>query len=242
MPPCTPYVDPGTTGHVLVCTTATLPTGGELYAGRVVYNITTGCLHYYDGTNWWQLNDEIICTSATRPTGAALHDGLRIFETDTKEHLVYYSAAAVWRRPWNSPWGVIDNVTVSSDQTGITSEVDVTSATSTKTYVANRLIRISYQLAVYSTTAGNIPGIKVFKDGSSFETHQGPGFGPAAGTSAYSTVGGAWVTDSPTAGSHTYKLRIYRMLGSGEVNIQGTVSKTRLLIEDIGPSNTTTPA
>lgn len=109
MPPCSPFIDDGSMGEVMVVTTATLPTGGELYAGRLVYNITTGCFHYYDGTNWHQLNVDFICTSSTRPVAPSLHSGLRIFETDTFKVYQYDSVAAAWFH--QSPRLIVTNAT-----------------------------------------------------------------------------------------------------------------------------------
>lgn len=81
--PCSPYIDDGTMGEVLVVTSGSYPTGADLYTGRVVYNLTTASLEVYNGTAWQIMRPYQIVTVATRPTGAALFTGLMIFETDT---------------------------------------------------------------------------------------------------------------------------------------------------------------
>jgi hypothetical protein len=141
-------------------------------------------------------------------------------------------------RLWTKPRGLVGLAEDSSgSQTGIVAETDVTGLTLTFTAPAGRRYAIRYNLSWYSTTSGNTPGFKIFKDGGSYRTHQSPGQGTAQGTSAYATsICDVTEFDTPAAGSHTYKLRVYRFQpAAGEVNIQkNSGHPAKLWIEDVG--------
>lgn len=232
---CSPYIDPGNLGHILVCTTGSLPTGGELYAGRVVYNLTTGCFHYYDGTNWWQLNDEIICTSATRPSGAALHDGLRIFETDTKESLVYYSAAAVWRKPWMEPWGIIGYSQITANTSSVSAVTDI-GVSVAWTAVANRRHKTTLNIGIFGTVAAD-QLLATIADGSNTQLARQVFTVVANNTGGHVSLE---YISTPSAGSVTHKGRHQRLSGTGTSTMTaGATYPGFILVEDIGPSSST---
>jgi len=50
-----------------------------------------------------RLSNNVICTSLTRPASPV--DGMQIYETDTFNTLIYYSAKGDWFPPWNTAWG-----------------------------------------------------------------------------------------------------------------------------------------
>lgn len=77
MPPCSPYIDPGNLGHVLVVTTGNYPTGGDLYPGRVVYNLTTQRLERYDGTGWIIMGEPVQSYTPTL-AGWSIGNGTRV--------------------------------------------------------------------------------------------------------------------------------------------------------------------
>jgi hypothetical protein len=56
MPICSPFVD-NNSGKVLAVTSATRPTGANLYEGRVIYETDTDRLLMYEGTAWIILDE-----------------------------------------------------------------------------------------------------------------------------------------------------------------------------------------
>jgi hypothetical protein len=82
-----------TGGSILVRTSVTRPTGGDLFEGLGVYETDTKRFYIYDGTAWQYRGGPWICTSGTRP--ASPFAGLIIFETDTTFTYIYTGTA--WR-------------------------------------------------------------------------------------------------------------------------------------------------
>ncbi|MEK7471917.1 MAG: hypothetical protein AAB624_01585 [Patescibacteria group bacterium] len=180
----------------------------------------------------------VICTSSTRPTGGTLHDGLTIFETDTKEILVYYSAAAVWRRPWTMPWGYISYLPITTGQGSITSEVDITSQSITFTAIGNRYYRVMGRTYWFSSTAGDYARLILHAGGS--QVAEDTTYLTLAGVGAQSPATDVIAVINPAAGAYTVKLRAVRVTGSGTLST--SVNSTRpglIMVEDIGPSSAT---
>lgn len=61
---CTPWVD-SSLGSVTVCTSATRPTGGDLYAGKVIFETDTKRMFVYDGAAWRSVAVETAWTAPT---------------------------------------------------------------------------------------------------------------------------------------------------------------------------------
>lgn len=182
MPPCSPYIDDGTLGEVLVVTSGSLPTGGDLYTGRVVYNISTGSLEVYNGTAWVKLQPYQIVTNATRPSGTALTTGLMIFETDTLRTYQYTGAA----------WSLI--ASLAADETfaatltqGATPSFTVTRATSRR---SGRHISGAVTLTLTAATPGTAANVVIV------------GL-PAATASSTDILGEGWIYDA-SAGFYYY--------------------------------------
>jgi hypothetical protein len=113
-----------------------------------------------------------VCTSSTRPVSP--YEGQAIYETDTDKVLVWNGTA--WYPNWNLPWGYIANQTVTSAQTGITTEVDLTGLTVTFTAQANRFYMMVAVVNAYgaggqwANVSLNINGANVRFFRSSFGT------------------------------------------------------------------------
>jgi hypothetical protein len=138
---------------------------------------------------------------------------------------------------WTKSRGLVGLVELTdADQTGITTEVDVTGLTLTIPTAIGRRYKITYGLSWYSQTSGNIPAFKIHKDGGTYRTHQG-GPNTAQGTSAYATrMPDTSEFDVGDGNSHTYQIRVYRFdPAAGSVAIQkASGHPAKLWIEDVG--------
>ena len=180
-----------------------------------------------------------VCTSTTRPAGASLDDGDTIFETDTKELLQYYSAAGVWRRPWNMPWGIVGSGTATANQGGIGLVTDLTGLSVTWTAVANRRYRAIWHCEVATGVAGDLV-IIYLTDAANVAIARSVATIPSltSGTGYIQADGSAIFTAS--AGSTTRKMRLERNAGAGAAGLTASAtSPAWLVIEDIGPSSAT---
>lgn len=167
-------------------------------------------------------------------TGLPTTDGTVAYinSGDANEGIQTYNGSA-WRRPWNMPWGVIANVSVTTNQGSITSQVDVTGLTNTSTYVANRLLKITVQTSkVISTVANDRIDFFVLLGANTIGNFV---TGPVTASIGISACGVYYVTS--ISGSQTIKVQIARGVGTGTVSTSASsVSPFQLIIEDIGPS------
>lgn len=173
----------------------------------------------------------ITCTSGTRPSSP--NAGMVIYETDTNRVLVYTTATTGWQPPWNMPWGVMGQAVVSAEQTVANGGVDLTGASVTYTAVAGRRVRISAKALMSNGTLAAGWSLRVYKDGSLYDT---VGFNnDTVAAASYGCVG---VTiDTPAAGSRTYKLNAFFSVNTdNKVAYSGLNFSTIIIVEDIGPS------
>lgn len=128
------------------------------------------------------------------------------------------------------PRGKLGYAEVSADQTGITSETDLTSLTVTFTPGTSRQVRVTGVILVQSDTTGDEATLRI-KEGA---TVLARGIQQAAQSPRSVTIY-AHAIVSPTAASHTYKLSLERNQGSGTLNLAAASTyKATLLVEDIG--------
>lgn len=127
--------------------------------------------------------------------------------------------------------------TVTSDVTGITTEADLTGYTVTPTVHAGRLLKITgFVPRVGSDDADDIGSLIIQEDGVQLTEAW-----VLAGSSVLASGGGtaAFVVAlaTPSAGSHTYKLRGSKIAGAGTFEFRAdAASPGFILVEDIGPS------
>ena len=170
----------------------------------------------------------VIDSAAARP--ASPYEGQVIYQKDTDEILAYNGTS--WTRPANMPWGYIANSVVTSAQTGITTEVDLTGFTATWTAQANRVYMVLIVLHAYGTDGQwaniylNVNGTNVRSFRSAFSATN------AFNTETYQNQ------FTVAAGSCTAKLRMAReSAGSAVVNSYadgnfiGSIS-----VVDLGPA------
>lgn len=155
-----------------------------------------------------------------------------ITSNDSNEGLVVRNSANQWRQPWNISWGCLAYVTVTANQTGITTQVDLTGLTTTLTTIANRRLWISAQVEYQSTVADDECLLAVMKDGTQI----------TRGIIGVRVVNNDYtckcdVADTPTAASHTYKLQGVRVVGTGTVRMSaGALVPAWIKVEDQGPN------
>jgi hypothetical protein len=130
------------------------------------------------------------------------------------------------------PKGAFGYGTATSNQTGITSDTDLTGLTTGSiTVPANRLIRITAKLRLSGTVADGITIPSIKEDGTIVQYWYGKRHSTDDMTVMFS------VFRSPTGGSHTYKVSLQRFSGTGTVgNTADGTNPSFILVEDLGPS------
>ena len=132
------------------------------------------------------------------------------------------------------PGGWIGYVQVTASQSGISGITDLTGLSQAVTVNTSRRIKITAEGRFTSDTAGNLVGFFIREgattlNGAQIElaTSGGPGASDMTAT----------VILTPSTGSHTYKLSLSLVDGSGTVSLSAnTDNPAFLLVEDIGPA------
>ena len=172
-------------------------------------------------------------TSSTRPsTGGIPYAGQMIYETNTDKLMQYTTSTTGWNPPWNLPWGIVALVEVTSSQSSINTITDLTSLTSTNTFVANRRIRITGYLPNAGSTTSAVFWELTIADGSNTVLQKGV---QATVSASQPAVVIAQKVLTTSAGSATYKLRGTTGTAGGYHTASAT-APSFLLIEDIGPA------
>jgi hypothetical protein len=120
-----------------VCTSTTRPSAP--YEGQHIYETDTDIEYVWNGSAWVvnyvSANSPAFTGTPTAPTAA---DGTNSTQI-----------ATMASNPWNVAWGYIANQTITSAQTSITTEVDLTGLTVTFTAQANRVYMVVAVLNAY---------------------------------------------------------------------------------------------
>lgn len=170
------------------------------------------------------LNGIVVCDSTSRP--AAPYEGLYIYETDTDKEWVWDGTN--WTYPKNRAGGTLGYAQVTANQASITAEVDLTSLTLTVTTTAGRRIKITGRCYMSNTGTAGTDLLKIYKDGSQIME-----VGVVPGAAGAAEALHAEAIDTPSAGSHTYKLRAQATAGAGTM-VAGASFPAFILVEDIG--------
>lgn len=171
------------------------------------------------------LGGVVVCTSTTRPSGAALYEGLTIYETDTDKMWVW--DGSTWNLPKNVPGGILGYAEITSSQNGFAGVSDVSGLSVTVTVGAGRRVKVTGYGRVNQQSTIAIPELRIWEGSTQLQL-------------ASSTVRAGEVAMlnpevilTPSAGSHTYKLRLGTT--SGTVDFFATSEqKGFILVEDIG--------
>jgi hypothetical protein len=167
----------------------------------------------------------LVVTSTTRHANPT--EGMTIYETDTDQLWTYNGATWTW--PKNVAGGILGFSSTTLDQTGITTEVDLTNLSVTVTAVGGRRIKVLYQVMIsrsvldgYSTLivkAGTIPQAYIQV---------------VPGLVNIGTLVSGFAYLLPTAGAHTYKLSLERSTGTGTTQTRASGFRASIHVEDIG--------
>jgi hypothetical protein len=146
----------------------------------------------------------------------------------------YTRNATSWRKGpgWNAPWGVVGVGIKTSNQTGITTAVDISQLSVTWTAVANRYYRTSVIIPVWSQNVS--PGIvNLTITDATPTTKQSINLQAAGATDV--NIQGFVIESNIAAGSTTRKVRMLTTGGSGTITANSNNAPT-IIVEDIGPS------
>lgn len=131
------------------------------------------------------------------------------------------------------PRGWLGEATVTSNQTGITTETAVTGLTASPTIPASRKIKVTVCLHIKSDTANDRWRVRVKADGTTLQDFRNPDTSANLSDTAQFTA-----THTPSAGTIAYTVTVERTSGSGSLAVEAAAtSPASLLIEDIGPSS-----
>lgn len=134
--------------------------------------------------------------------------------------------------PANVPLGALPGgyAQVTASQSGITTVTDLTGLTATVTVSAGRRIRITGSLAVGTTVANDIVRMSIKEGATVLQIRDAIGVTTTGNVNLEASI-----VLTPSAGSHTYKLTLERLAGTGTESITaGTTFPNFILIEDIG--------
>lgn len=203
------------------------------YPGLTQFRLDSGLFVVRNaaGSAWRYVGEVFVCTSGTRPSAPA--EGLTIYETDTDRVLTYNGTA--WVLPVNVPRGVLGKTVKSdADQTGITTEADLTGLSVTVTLEASRTIVIEGEVQL----AGGTVDMRAFLRVKESTTMLGIDVAtiPVSSSNAYATghVRSRPFTSAPSSGSHTYKLTLEGNGGTARAN-HSTTSAGFIVVRDEGP-------
>lgn len=118
---------------------------------------------------------------------------------------------------------------VTAAQTGITSETDLTGLSKTVTVGSGRRVRITGFVPLQQVTSAAIPRVLIHADG----VQETDAFHDTAANAFFNIHVAAVVT--PSAGSHTYKLRASTNAGTLST-VTSATNPAFILVEDIGPA------
>ena len=217
------------TAHTAATTTATIVRARE---GTTARQHAAGTAWVHGPTPADYLT---VAAAASLPSGGGLpYIGESAYQYDgtNDEGLWLRNTAGQWRKSWNMPWGIIGYVEVTANQTGISTITDLTSLTITATYVANRRIRITGDVAFQNTTGGSFTRLSIREGSTVLNSRQKVGTNNLLDEQIIATA-----VITPTAGSHTYKLSLTMSSGTGTTSLIASATQPAyLLIEDIGPN------
>lgn len=202
---------------------------------------------YYTDRRWFYASHgaAIPCTSATRPGVTAWNPyiapyaGMRIYETDTRKTMIYQDngVTAGWYPEWAVPWGEIGYTqTTGSPGTG-TSIADLTGLSVTVTVPAGRKLLVTGHCPIRIDGLSDRVAMWI-REGSTKLGAAGD-FRGAVAQQTFMFHGSARI-NSPSSGSHTYKLSAERVGGSADIwNANSAVAAGEpayIMVEDLGPA------
>lgn len=210
-------------GGTHICTATTRP--ATPWEGMKIYETDTDKVQIWDGGAWSNYTGVWVGTSGSPPGG---YEGRVFYATDTDRLMSYNGSAWVVV----NAGGQLGYAEVTANQTGITSETDLTGLSVAVTVGANRRIKITGQGHVTpQTSVGTCVG-RIKEGATNLGRWAGADGGTPIGNSSLE-IGSAILT--PSAGSHTYKLTLQKFTGGNTVDLTAATGLPAfILVEDIG--------
>jgi hypothetical protein len=134
-------------------------------------------------------------------------------------------------RPYGMPTddlNVLGTAIVQANQTGVTSVTDILGLTTTVTVPVNRQVKISLYVNVQSSVGTDVVRVDLNRDSTQLQFNQVTPRDATATTAAPIVH-----IDSPTSGSQTYKGRIRRSVGTGNINTSASLGQPALLVVEL---------
>lgn len=211
----TTYSNPGPIGDVPPSPNVVEETWGNAIRDRVVRNF---------------VDDTERDTEITTPV-----EGMFCYLASDHVLQQYAGPTDGWQPPWSLPWGVLaPTAAITAPVTGFTSDADVPGVSSgALTVVANRLIRVHVHGRVLQNTSTGLAKVAI-QDGSTRLLNVLDTSLAATGREVFD---GAYEY-SPTAGTHTWKLRAGTSAGTLDVvaSTNGDPGACFITVQDIGPA------
>lgn len=133
------------------------------------------------------------------------------------------------------PGGWIGYSIITTGQSSITTITDLTNLSVTVTVNSNRLIRVTGVGSIVRSVADGIT-LGYIREGSTTLGRWGVFDATSANTNSPTQSGSVILT--PSSGSHTYKLSLEQLTGTGSSGIQaGATFPAHIIVEDLGPSS-----
>lgn len=206
------------TAHTASATSATIT--------RAAYGTTAR--QHDSGTLWVHAptrEDLIrIVTASTRPSDP--FEGQLVYETDTNRLALF--GATDWA--YVDAGGSLGYAEVTSSQGTFTSETDLTGLSKTVTVPTGRRVRVTSQTHPQSSVASDNIVVRIKESTTNLE--EGVFLLHQSGRTFNALI---QVCLTPSAGSHTYKVSMARIDGTGNItNVASSTQKSFILVEDIG--------
>lgn len=128
--------------------------------------------------------------------------------------------------------GVLGYVEVTADQSGITTETDLTGLSIAVTVGTSRRIKVIGNGVLTSNVANDAAAMKIKEGGTQLQDSQIHNIIAGQGDTVQ-----VFVILTPSSGAHTYKLAAVRSAGTGSVTmVAASTFPAFILVEDIGPA------
>lgn len=134
------------------------------------------------------------------------------------------------------PQGILGYAEVTANQATIINETDLTGLATTVHVLPSRRVRITASIRVGVTTVSNVCVLRI-KEGTT--TLQVGDVCPGRDdTQENASLEKSVILESPSTGSHTYKLTLDMGVGTGSIRLTAAATDPAfILVEDIGPSS-----
>lgn len=117
---------------------------------------------------------------------------------------------------------------VTGNQSGISGDTDLVGVTVTVTVGASRRIKVTSEVTVGATVTDDQAMLRIKEGATTLVEREGK---VTSGRGKH-IIATAWLT--PTAGSHTYKASLQRVLGTGTLSAANALAPSTLVVEDMG--------